>query len=629
MTSYKNQLIPILAEWASHIVSKGKFDDVFLFGSLLNEGTPGFREFEPLRSDIDLLVRFSDRCDSPDARVAACADVRMPLQSLQVELTKALGGDISHRAQVVTLLAVTRFECENGIHRDGAKWDFFYRNNFLDLIDLSSGPRCIGSSAAETFHILYRDATPPIRFAQERRKAYIAISATGASDPEKGDDNPSSGFSKMLFRNAARLRHFSLEIKDNAELTSVEHGKQFTIDVLSNWSALDARFADLAGFIANEHASEGDQELCAHRKLLAAEILASEAQKAIQKVEPANEEKDFLRDTGWQSLRVGLFNFECKIFPQNLWTDRVRPNLFVDDPEAASRVELLRRGSALPNDLLTRLEDEIVSRLEEIERGNLAATKFEKQSLREVRRRLAEGSNAYPRVTGRPIIRTDNGAGRQVLEVYVGESRYGVALVEERKLTLPTAVELRSKHILNSLAVRVAYVYRLGDEWWIEFHRRKTALNATYEGAWDVGAAGYIDPDRHQDPDSPLRISPWMACAAELSEELGIPIADLPHRDHYYFFGIGRNDPTGQLDLLAYCRGVSPTDPGRPPTARVQEFGRCLLSPTTVTAFLAEKRRWVPTAVLTVFLTLEAIGYKRVAIEDAFSELSGRLDLAP
>ena len=103
----------------------------------------------------------------------------------------------------------------------------------------------------------------------------------------------------------------------------------------------------------------------------------------------------------------------------------------------------------------------------------------------------------------------------------------------------------------------------------------------------------------------------------------------LPHRDHYFFFGVGRNDPTGQLDLLGYCLAVEPPEANRSPTARVQMYDRCRLEPEAVAQFVAEKRRWVPTALLTFVLTLEAFGYPKDLIDKAFAQWIGKVVFDP
>lgn len=347
--------------------------------------------------------------------------------------------------------------------------------------------------------------------------------------------------------------------------------------------------------------------------------------------ETPNSERSFLDAAAGQSLKLGGLDLCCKLLPVELWSlHRKEKDLYVDDPEASRRVLIEPRGIELPDHLLGSLVTEIEQRLADFVDGKIYLPESEVSSLQEVQRRLKAGSNAYPRLAGAPeFVGVTKSSESGSLLIPVGPSRYGVALVEEKRLNLPTATALRSRHILNSLAVRVALIYEAKGKRLCEFHQRKGGENSTYKDAWDVAAAGYVDPQRHRDPEDHNRISPWQACAWELSEELGIPSYVLPYRDNYYFFGLGRNDPTGQLDLLAYCSAASPPDPERAPTPRVTAFDRCLLDPVSVSAFLFSKRKWVPTAVLTMILTLEAYDYPREEIERAFLPLVGKLDFRP
>lgn len=342
-------------------------------------------------------------------------------------------------------------------------------------------------------------------------------------------------------------------------------------------------------------------------------------------------EREFLDATSASPLKIGRLNLQSQLFPKQLWSASRGLHLYKDDPESECQIALKWVDVELPNETLASLVEEIRIKIERTEAKSLIIPRQESELLKEVHRRLTqEGSNAYPRVVAPPeIVEGWVTGGPDLLTVSIGASRYGVALVEERKLQIPTALRLRKNHVLNSLAVRVAFVYERKGEKWLEFHQRKGGANATYKNAWDVGAAGYIDPSRHRDPDVRGRVSPWLACAYELSEELGIPTFQLPHRDHYQFFGLGRNYPTGQLDLLAFCEAVVPPDVSRPPTARVLKFGRCRLNPESVASFVRSRRKWVPTALLTVILTLEAFGYSRARIVRAFSPLAGKLYLSP
>ena len=123
----------------------------------------------------------------------------------------------------------------------------------------------------------------------------------------------------------------------------------------------------------------------------------------------------------------------------------------------------------------------------------------------------------------------------------------------------------------------------------------------------------------HRDPEDKTRLSVWQSSCDEIGKELGIPKEELPHRDSCHFFGFAKDEPTGHLILLGYCTNDYVPTPNRPPKERVQAYGRCELTPEAVASFLAEKRHWVPAAVLTLYLTLEAEGFKKEDIVRAFS----------
>jgi transcriptional regulator with XRE-family HTH domain len=333
---------------------------------------------------------------------------------------------------------------------------------------------------------------------------------------------------------------------------------------------------------------------------------------------------------GQPSLRLGALDLQCKLFPANVW-NQSPVQTYTDDPEAKFRVELVSVPNVLPADLLSTLVAELAAILSNPPSGaSIQRSARELDELRETYKRLQdERSNAYPRLAGMP--ETYREGGESVLRIPIAPSKYGVALIRERHLTLPTAQTLVLRHILNSLAVRVLYIFRDRDgREWGELQQRQFRENATFAGAWDVSAAGYIDPFRHEDPRVPGQISPSRACASELEEELRIPLAELPYRDNYYFFGVGRNDTTGQLDILGYCLGDFVPEPARKTSPLVSRYDRCRLDPESVAQCLVEKGRWVPTALLTLVLALEARGkYPRQEIEDSLQSCVGRLNLQP
>lgn len=274
--------------------------------------------------------------------------------------------------------------------------------------------------------------------------------------------------------------------------------------------------------------------------------------------------------------------------------------------------------------------DEIHAEVRSIDPSTGGDAKRRYEEITFVKEKLSLGSQPYPRLLGLPWLRRRPSCREVDLVVPIAESYYGLALIEEKRIDLPLARQLRRSYVMNSLAVRVFLLNMVDGQLYAEFHRRKGHFNATYASAWDVGAAGYIDSLTHEDPESANRVSPWVAARAELREELDLRNEVLPYREGFFFLGLGRNIPTGQVDVLGFCKSSMPIPFDREPTTGVSEYGRCLFDPRNVAEFVAAKRKWVPTALLTLILCLEAQGHSRNEIEIAFGGIAGEaLDLKP
>jgi transcriptional regulator with XRE-family HTH domain len=349
----------------------------------------------------------------------------------------------------------------------------------------------------------------------------------------------------------------------------------------------------------------------------------------------ATEERLFMEELAKPSLVFGGVELNTKLVPTFLWDAARQEHLYIDDQEEEGRkdgrrIKLEWTNARLPANLLSTIMREMEDEQKKWGEGKSTLPVKQFQSLDDAYTRIkTRFSNRYCRAIAIPDI-VENEKGR-LFRIQLGEGTYGVSLAEERKLPLSSVLENRTKHILLSLALRVAYVFKEQRDdayYWMEFHQRREGTNATWPLAWDVGAAGYFDPDNHTDPDEPTRVSPWQGCADEIAKELGIPKFALPHRDHYFFFGLANDQPTGHIILIGYCKDGYPPAPNRERMALVRDYDRCRLTPEEVANFLLRKHKWVPAALLTSILTLEAFGYERGRIEQAFSCLAGQLDLS-
>jgi hypothetical protein len=351
----------------------------------------------------------------------------------------------------------------------------------------------------------------------------------------------------------------------------------------------------------------------------------------------------FLEELAKPSLVFGGFELNTKLIPTFLWDRPLKDNIYHDDPEEVNRPDgrLIRldwTDARLPEHLLAQLVHEMDVEITKYEDAGAQSdlTKKQYDNIKDTLKRITEGrSNPYPRPIAMPEI-IDSDYGR-LFRIRLGEGKFGVALVEERKLALNAALEARTKHILHSLALRVAYLYKenpTDNIYMAALQQRKPGPNSSWPLAWDCGGAGYFDPANHVDEQDPPRISPCQGAADEIAKELAIPKFELSNRDSFHFFGLANDEPTGHINLIGYCVGGYKPDPNRPKTAYVHDYARCRFTPEDVANFILAKRRWVPAALLTLILTLEAayegkIHFTRDRIEEAFSRLAGQLDLSP
>ena len=642
-----SRVLAALQSWARELINLDHhFDRLYLFGSLVYKGG---QQFVPESdSDVDLLVRLAGDVVAPIQFVQACDSLLTRKRELEQKLARVIGSPGSKPR--VSAVVVSRFELEQGIHKDG-KLFFFADSDFLDLLDPSKSAvpltRREGDIALQPTYLY---ALSAIQRAQKIRNKFLAVGPFGECGIEAWDG--SDAVPKDLMRAAAHLRYFAEDLKDKSN-NDLNLGLEYLHSLVQRWGKKGSEYAQLAEWLTVRRGGRGPRALplLAMPHLLLSEILGQDAVERLRQrltrrpsipvvaTDPAlTDEAGFLaraRDP-LLTLKLGKLDLGSKLFPTHLWDAERSQNLYVYHPESDRRVELVWVPSALPPNLLSGLVSELEAKLGSLPPDADGSASDQSPRLRreldEVYRRLTEeGSNPYLRLAGNPTTLTED--DRVTLQVPIGPSRYGVALITEKNLMLPTAQLLSWQHILNSLAVRVAYIFTDTDgRKWIEFQERQQRENATYSGAWDVSAAGYIDPQRHEDPREPGLVSPWRACASELQEELRIPRAELLHRDHYYFLGVGRNDPTGQLDLLAYYLGSYVPDTGRKPSAFVCSYDRCPFEPESVAAFVRSKRHWVPTALLTLVLALEASDHPKYSmqrIEDAFAICANALDLSP
>jgi hypothetical protein len=262
------------------------------------------------------------------------------------------------------------------------------------------------------------------------------------------------------------------------------------------------------------------------------------------------------------------------------------------------------------------------------------------------------GNLPYPRLYSLPYIKKAH--GELVFNITLAPSHYGLGLADQFHIEVPRLVELRKKMPLASAAIRVALTYQLnvgGTSKTFCVLQKRTVENMTYKGAWDVSAAGYINPnpDNVWNPKTKL-LDLFAVALDELKDEIMlkvVPTTSLPTRESCYAFGMSHDQRAGHLDvIMEYHLGSPPplngrtyktnekllTDWNRIIKKNVDEsklqnrkyYVDCVdlveLSPNLVAKFLVENPRWVSAGVLTLVILLRRYGNSMEVIHKAFRE---------
>jgi hypothetical protein len=241
------------------------------------------------------------------------------------------------------------------------------------------------------------------------------------------------------------------------------------------------------------------------------------------------------------------------------------------------------------------------------------------------------GQNAYPRIVSLPSVETKDGIA--VLTINLASSLFGLHSIDLNSIELPSILREKGKHCLNSLGVRAAFTYHEKGKEYCLFHQRGDK-NQDHKYAWDIGAAGYIDPNKKGVKISSKRLSAWKAAKNELDEELFITVSGgvYPTNEGFAFFGLTRDTVTHTITLFGECKGTVKPDIKRIKRnlgKRVQDVQKCEIKPIEFANFIKSKGYWVPEAIVTAVFVLA----RRFAFDDirkVFEDRNlGNVDLKP
>lgn len=167
--------------------------EIYLFGSTIYENGD---QFDPLSSDIDLVVLFQGELDTV-ARVTRLDLLRSLKRRLELRLLTVL-----HRTNcedpAVSIVPISRLELIANVHKSGAR-SFFNKNIFLDL---STGLQSIGLRDAGEWTVS-EQSRQALEVAQGIRNRFLSISANNTGGLVSFDG--SDPLPKAMCRSAAQL----------------------------------------------------------------------------------------------------------------------------------------------------------------------------------------------------------------------------------------------------------------------------------------------------------------------------------------------------------------------------------------------------------------------------------------
>lgn len=618
----------LLRTWAASVKKALGFERILCFGSVVRG-----RGFGRTEGDIDLLIVWGDHHITPEQRLY-CANQLIDAQiEIEQEITRTIFNHPNRRRQnAMNTEILDSFDLNCNICREHSpEW---FNNDFIDLCGVARDRIHLRLPGSDRFRDRYPELVLELRKCQAFLAKYVVVDSKGNHGQLPGDFGPGStwfGIPKSICRSSRVVRIFSgaygnQNIPDRADALSGHLDARAIIeDAAEVWhQRLDGIVERIRA--VNEEDSyinwtRGDLFLMHEslawyiRKTLQSEIEII-ANKRIK-----SREQQMLEEFAKDPIMFGGFNSQCQFFPESAMYEEPANIRFQESRESFQRIRTVWSPALIPSNLV----DEVA---EAVNEQNAA-------EVTEVKKVMRRGNSPFPRMCALPRLIIERTGRESVLEISLSKGTYHLALAAERLPDLPAIRRVKTEYNLNSLAVRVAYIYKENQTWYMEFQQR-SGENATYKKAWDVAAAGYLDPRRHGDLEDESVLSIVQAARHEMSEEMKIPINEVPYKEDFYFFGVTRNVHTGQLDVLGYCIGERARDKlsSGVTSEYVERFERCELNPEQLVRFIIEKQYWVPTAILNVMFVCRChmagvTGVGKERLVDLFADLAGKIKLGP
>jgi len=204
------------------------FDQVYIFGSAINDDGRFFVPNSLFGSDIDLLMRFSENCQGAVERAQALRNLREAKGDLEARIcTTLLNG--RREKSLVSVLAITDYELYHSIHK-GFDPKIFTMNIFHDALTGENNSGGLVDYIDFAYHLENIEAFSVIRACQNVRNAYLDVSRNGESRL-KSFDGPDV-IPKEVMRAGALLNYVLNSPQDKDARTRLIDGLTFINKVL-------------------------------------------------------------------------------------------------------------------------------------------------------------------------------------------------------------------------------------------------------------------------------------------------------------------------------------------------------------------------------------------------------------
>lgn len=263
----REEVLVNLRAWAAQAKEKG-MSSAYVFGSFVSGNGA---EFDPAKSDLDLLVTFPETAANALERVRLMIALASLTSDLEVRLMRVLKTSDVEKS-TVSINVVTKLELDLRIHKGGER--SLYEGRFLDLLDEEAEPGSL-PGGRNLDHELYRSAIAAPRGAQAYRNEFVRSTANGTPSVAPWvDDDP---VPKQLARAASRLQHQVNTLEQDDEW-SVNAGYLSIEGLIANRKGRDPTFAALAQKLATRRGGRGIRApLSPEEQLLMWEVLVDEA----------------------------------------------------------------------------------------------------------------------------------------------------------------------------------------------------------------------------------------------------------------------------------------------------------------------------------------------------------------